>query len=61
VGTAEARREVAASRPEFVLDGLTAFNEELAMDKYPELAAWMSNYEQVARTKLTVIYRKRAP
>jgi len=61
VGTADARREVAASHPEFVLDGLTAFNANLAMDKYPELAVWMANYEQVARTNFTVIYRKRTP
>jgi hypothetical protein len=61
VGTAEARRDVAASKPEFVLDGLTAFNGDLAMEKYPELAVWMSGYEQVARTKFTVVYRKRTP
>ncbi len=61
VGTVEARAEVAASRPEFILDGLTAFNAGLAMDKYPELQTWMAGYEQVARTKFTVIYRKRAP
>jgi hypothetical protein len=60
MGTAEARKEVAASKPEFVLDGLTPFNTALAMDKYPELAGWMTGYEQVARTKFTVIYRKRA-
>jgi hypothetical protein len=58
-GTAEARREVAASQPEFVLDGLTAFNAALSMQNYPELANWLLNYEPVAKTKLTVIYRKR--
>ena len=61
VGTAEARRIVAASRPEFVLDGLTVFNAELDMRKYPELAAWISNYEAVGRTRFTVIYRRRKP
>jgi hypothetical protein len=58
-GTAEARREVAASHPEFVLDGLTPFNADLSMEKYPELAAWMKQYTEVARTRLTIIYRKR--
>jgi hypothetical protein len=61
VGTAEARREVAASQPEFVLDGLTAFNSALAMERYPELAAWARRYEQVGQTKFTTIYRKRRP
>jgi hypothetical protein len=60
-GTARARREVAASKPAFVLDGLTAFNPALAMDKYPELASWMTNYEEVGRTKLTIVYRRKAP
>jgi hypothetical protein len=60
VGTTEARREVAASQPQFVLDGLTPFNPGLAMDRYPELAVWMNGYEQVARTPFTIIYRKRA-
>ena len=59
VGTREARREVAASRPEFVLDGLTPLNADLNMRKYPELAAWMGHYTQVGRTALTIIYRRR--
>jgi hypothetical protein len=61
VGTAEARREVATSRPEFVLDGLSPLNGSLTMNRYPELAAWMSGYEQVARTNFTIIYRRRSP
>jgi hypothetical protein len=59
VGTAEARAVVAASRPEFVMDGLTAFNAGLDMRKYPELAEWMAGYELVGRTKFTLIYRRR--
>ena len=58
-GTTEARSTVAASKPEFVLDGLTAFNAGLSMDKYPELAAWMKNYQEIGRTGFTVIYRRR--
>jgi hypothetical protein len=58
VGTAEARRAVAAAKPEFVLDGLTAFNPGLGMGKYPELAEWMRGYEVVGRTGFTVIYRR---
>lgn len=60
-GTAEARRVVAASSPEFVLDGLTSFNADLDMRRYPELAAWIAKYEPVGRTRFTVIYRKKSP
>ncbi len=59
VGTAEARAVVAASRPEFVMDGLTAFNAGLDMRRYPELAVWIAGYELVGRTKFTLIYRRR--
>ncbi len=58
-GTAAAREELARSKPEFVLDGLTAFNPALSMERYPELAVWMRGYEEVGRTKFTVIYRRR--
>jgi hypothetical protein len=61
IGTVEARREVAASHPDFVLDGLTPFNADLSMQKYPQLAAWMKEYKEVARTRLTIIYRKQVP
>ncbi len=57
-GTASARATVAASRPEFVLDGLTAFNAELSMDRYPDLREWMAGYRRVAATKFTVIYQR---
>jgi hypothetical protein len=61
VGTAEARRAVAEARPEFVLDGLTAFNPQLDMRKYPELKPWIEQYDRVASTRFTIIYRKRSP
>jgi hypothetical protein len=59
VGTAEARAAVAASRPAFVMDGLSAFNSGLDMRRYPELARWMGDYDAVGRTRFTVIYRRR--
>ena len=57
-GTRAARASVAQSRPEFVLDGLTAFNPGLSMNRYPELGGWMSGYREVAHTRSTVIYRR---
>jgi hypothetical protein len=46
------------SRPEFVVDGLGPLNPALALDVYPELQQWLTQYKEVARTKLCVIYRK---
>jgi Glycosyltransferase family 87 len=52
------RRELAASRPVFLLDGLGLFNPHLAIGTYPELRTWFSHYRQVGRTAETVIYRR---
>lgn len=52
------RAELARSRPAFVLDGLGPFNPRLAITGYPDLRAWLANYEPVARTRFTVVYRR---
>ncbi|HEY1946461.1 MAG TPA: hypothetical protein VGG97_05610 [Bryobacteraceae bacterium] len=46
------------SQPEFVVDGLGPLNPALALDVYPELRQWLTQYKEVARTKLCVIYRR---
>ena len=51
------REELARSRPTFVVDGLSLYNPALAMDRYPELGPWFAQYQEVARTKMTVVYR----
>jgi len=51
------REELARSRPTFVMDGLSRYNPALAMDRYPELRAWLAVYQRVAGTGGTVIYR----
>jgi hypothetical protein len=51
------RAGLAASRPVFIVDGLGPYNPRLALFAYPELAAWLSNYREIARTPETVIYR----
>ena len=59
--SAAARRaELAKSRPTFVLDGLSLFNYQLAMDRYPELREWLAQYREAARSGQTIIYRLRA-
>jgi Dolichyl-phosphate-mannose-protein mannosyltransferase len=60
-GTAEARREVAASRPDFILDGLTPLNRILDMADYPELKPWIAQYQLAARTRFTLVYRRKMP
>ena len=50
---------LAASRPVFVVDGLGRYNPALAISKVPALAEWLKQYEVVAITRGTVIYRLR--
>jgi hypothetical protein len=53
------RKELAQTRPAFIVDGLTPFNPKLNPRSYPELRDWMSRYKLVARTPLSLIYRRR--
>jgi hypothetical protein len=50
------RREFAASRPKFVVDSLSLENPRLAMEVYPELRAWLGQYEVVGRTGMSLVY-----
>ncbi len=53
------RRELVSSRPVFVVDGLSRLNPKLAMDRFPELTAWLAEYEVVQSTDLSRVYRRR--
>ena len=53
------RAELAKSRPTFVLDGLSLFNSQLAIDRYPELRAWFAQYREAARSRQTIVYELR--
>jgi hypothetical protein len=55
-GTREAREELARSRPDVLVDGLSLYNPALSMDHYPELRGWLAGYREVARTKGSIIY-----
>jgi hypothetical protein len=47
--------------PVFIIDGLGPFNPQLAITNYPDLAKWLSRYEQVTQTHMSRIYRLRPP
>ncbi|HEY7304336.1 MAG TPA: hypothetical protein VH601_09495 [Bryobacteraceae bacterium] len=52
------RKQLAASTPTFIVDGLGLLNPKLAPSVYPELRPWVAHYRLVGRTKLTLIYRR---
>jgi hypothetical protein len=54
---AAARRELAASHPDFIVDGLSAYNPKLALSGYPELKDWLAHYREIARIRGMVIYQ----
>ncbi len=54
---AEIRKELIASRPTFVSDGLSFFNPKLDPHRFPEVAHWLENYCVIGSTTMTVVYR----
>jgi hypothetical protein len=56
--TAAARRELAESHPDFIVDGLSEYNPALSISRYPELQDWLSHYHEIARIRGIVIYRR---
>jgi len=52
------RREVIQSRPDWIVDGLSAIQPALRMDAYPELRRWLEPYRPQAATRLARIYRR---
>jgi hypothetical protein len=57
-GTKEARQELARSKPDIVVDGLSAFNPALSMEKYDELRPWFAGYRVAGRTRTTIVYTR---
>jgi hypothetical protein len=55
---AQNRRELAQTAPTWIADGLGPLNPRLAITNYPDLAGWLKNYREYARTKYTVVYRR---
>ena len=52
------RAELARTHPALILDGLGPFNPRLAIGAYADLHPWLAQYREVARTDLTVIYKR---
>ena len=55
------RRELATSRPAFIVDGLSRLNPKLSMDRFPELRGWLDAYAIVHTTELSLVYERAAP
>jgi len=55
------RERLIQTQPTFIADGLGPHNAALAIERYDDLRAWFSQYELVAKTAGTRIYRRRVP
>lgn len=51
------RIALTATRPTFIVDGLSLLNPHLEPRNYPELRDWLGHYRLIARTDLSLIYR----
>jgi hypothetical protein len=53
------RRELIASRPTWVVDGLGVYNPAAAIANQPYLVEWLRQYKEVARTDFSILYHLR--
>ena len=51
------RRDLVASDPIWIVDGLGPLNPTLAITNYPDLSDWLAGYRVVGRTRFSIIYR----
>jgi hypothetical protein len=51
------RRELIASDPSWIVDGLGPLNPALALTNFPDLRDWLGNYREVGRTRFSIIYK----
>jgi hypothetical protein len=51
------RRELIASDPTWIVDGLGPLNPALAITKYADLQEWLGNYREAGRTRFSIIYK----
>lgn len=52
------RKDLTWTQPTWIVDGLGPLNPALAITEFQDLAAWLSSYREVARTKSAVVYRR---
>jgi hypothetical protein len=55
--TSAHQQELMQCTPSFVVDGLGPLNPRLAPEVFPRLKPWLSRYQPVGRTRMSVIYR----
>jgi hypothetical protein len=53
------RRELSATRPIWVVDGLGGYNPRLGVAAFDDLRQWMSEYREAGRSANSVIFRRR--
>jgi len=51
------RRELIATDPTWIVDGLGPLNPKLAITNYSDLQEWLQNYREVGRTRFSIIYK----
>lgn len=51
------RRELIASDPTWIVDGLGPLNPALAITNFPDLREWLASYREVGRTRFSIIYK----
>jgi len=51
------RRELIATDPAWIVDGLGPLNPALAITNYPDLRDWLANYREVGRTRFSIVYQ----
>jgi hypothetical protein len=59
--TARRRAAITQSNPTFLIDGLGLYNPRLAIERYPDLHAWLAAYREIGRTGGAIIYRRGSP
>ncbi|MEQ1949606.1 MAG: hypothetical protein ABL995_20610, partial [Bryobacteraceae bacterium] len=52
------RAELARTTPTFIADGLSFFNPKLDIHRFDDLKDWFTNYCEVGKTQMTIIYRR---
>ena len=50
-------RELIASDPTWIVDGLGPLNPALAIANFPDLREWLGNYREFGRTRFSIIYK----
>ena len=56
---ARERGALVQHRPAFIVDGLGPYNPALAITGYPDLRAWLAGYDEVERTRTSIVYQLR--